>query len=1168
MKEGPADIRPAEGGAATRGIAALADAEQRALIRTALETTLLVEAAAGTGKTTALVGRIVEVLAAGRAQLDRIIAVTFTEAAAGELKLRLRAAIEKARQDGARPAREREHLRAALPRLEEARVGTIHGFCMDLLREHPIEAGIDPFFEVAAEDVARGLFERAFDAWFERQLAAPGPAVRRILRRRKREFRPGALRGEEGPRAVLRRSAWQLIEHRDFPAPWRALPGFARDAHIDALCAELQALAAWAPRADPNDWFGKSLREIEKAAQELERAERVRPRDHDGLEGWLGDLAGARHWDWKGWKRASTPEFPLEELRQRRDALHARLRQFVDDAGADLAPRLRDELWPVVEDYQAAKERVGCLDFTDLLIHARNLIRDDRRVRGDVQQQFTHYFVDEFQDTDPLQAEILLLLAADDPDLSDWRTARVVPGKLFLVGDPKQSIYRFRRADVELYRAVQRRLLEQGAVAVPLSVSFRSVPEIQEAVNAVFAQPFAASQGGYVPLAPFRERHAGQPAVIALPLPEPYGPYDKITQGKLEQSLPDVVAAWISWLIEESGWTVTERENPHARVKVEPRHVCLLFKRLKVFGEDATRPYVDALEARELPHLVVGGSAFHSREEIETLAIALTAIERPDDELAVFATLRGPLLALSDAALLLWREQVGPLNPFRPPPADLPPSLTEVAQSLQLLKTLHLGRNRWPVADTIARLLEATRAHAAFAIWPTGMQALANLGRLMDLARRAERQGLVSFRSFVEHLEMQAERGEVAEAPLLEEGVQGVRMMTAHKAKGLEFPVVILVDMTAPEVHRQPTRWSDPQRGVCVQSLAGCMPPELREHAAEELEREREEALRLLYVAATRARDVLVVPVIGDEQRPGWLSALHPAVYPAPSRARRPASRQVPGAAEFGSESVLKRPDKVLPPEESVSPGVHAAQAGSHQVAWWDPARLQLGLAPSMGLAQMRILQQDEAGRSDEGHTRWQAWRSERAKALARGEHPSRQVQSAVERARGPQEIRGASDVTIIDARWSGARPGGARFGTLVHALLATVELNADRPRVASQAQIQARLLGASQVELAAATEVAVAALAHPLLRRAAESAARGLCRREVGLVVKLDEDALLECVADLAFRDEGGWTVVDFKTDAELNGREEVYRRQVALYVRGIAEASSIATRGHVLLV
>jgi len=1160
--------KPAPGGLALfpeiGADAPLADQDQRERIRTALDETLVVEAAAGTGKTTELVHRMVAVLEAGRAELDRMVAVTFTEPAAGELKLRLRTAIEEARRDPEKPAASRERLAAALPKLEEARIGTIHSFCADLLRERPVEAGVDPRFEVAPDDAARPLFERAFHRWFERQLAEPGPGVSRILCRWKRE--PAFLWAggkDEGPRGLLRRAAWSLIDRRDFPTPWRRVDRFDRDTAIDALLESMESLAESASRGNPKDFFTKSLIEIAKYVDEVRRMERVRDRgrDYDALEARLTQWAKDKHWGWIGWKSSGDPEFDQSALRERRDALRAALERFLEEAGADLAPRLRDELWPVVEAYEAAKETAGCLDFEDLLLRARDLVRKNAAVRLELQRRFTHYFVDEFQDTDPLQAEILLLLAADDPALTDWRQARPLPGKLFLVGDPKQSIYRFRRADVALYREVQQQLLAQGARSVHLTVSFRSVPEIQTAVNAAFEPRLRGEDGrGYVPLEPFRDPHETQPSIIALPVPAPYGDYGRVVYFRIEDSLPDVVAAWIQWLVRESGWTVTERERPAERVPIEPRHVCILFRRFRSGPVDVTRPYVTALEARGLPHLLVGGSSFHEREEVEALRNALSAIERPDDELSVFATLRGPLFAVSDAALLGWRDRTGSLHPFRPAPEDPPESWKEVAESLAILRDLHRSRNHRPVSDTIARLLEATRAHAALAIWPTGMQALANVGRLMDLALRAEQQGLISFRAFVDRLDDEAERGEAAEAPLLEEGIQGVRVMTVHKAKGLEFPVVVLADMTAKETFERPTRWSDPARGLFVQQLAGCSPPELIEHAAEEMEREREEAVRLVYVAATRARDTLVVPVLGDERFEGWLSVLTPAVYPDVSRARHPRSSDVPGCPAFGEESTPHRPSNVKLPMFPVKPGLHAPETGEHRVVWWDPATLALGVRPALGLAQTEILRADEEGRADAALAHWEAWRAERGATRESGRKPTRVVRTATEWVQGAEHVGGVETVEIVDAASQGSRPRGARFGTLVHAVLSVVDWN--DPQVAGHADVQSRLLGANEEERDAAERVVTAVLSHPLLQRAAAAAARGECRRETPLVLRLEDGTLLECTADLAFREDGRWTVLDFKTDAELGTRAEGYKRQVALYARGIAEATGCEAR------
>ena len=539
----------------------------------------------------------------------------------------------------------------------------------------------------------------------------------------------------------------------------------------------------------------------------------------------------------------------------------------------------------MIEYYEALKQRAGVLDFLDLLLVARDLVRDNADVRADLQHRFSHIFIDEFQDTDPLQAEILLLLSAEHPAEANWENVRPTPGKLFIVGDPKQSIYRFRRADVSLYQGLKNRLVQRGATLEHLTVSFRATAELQEMVNAAIAPLMPAeseTQPAYVPLQKFREGVASQPAVVVLPVPAPYSDDGRyIRQWKIDESLPDATAAFVDWLIKQSGWTVTEREAPDKRVPIEARHVCILFRRLNSFGNDVTRPYIRALEARHLPHVLVKGGSFNEREEVEAIRNLLGAIERPDDELVVFAALRGPVFALSDGALLEYRETQGSLHPFRklkPDPAST--EVKEVADALEMLRDLHRGRNRRPIADTIARVLNQTRAHAGFAIWPTGEQALANLMRLMDMARRYEaRGGATSFRGFVDELEAPAERDEASEVPVVEEGTEGVRIMTVHRAKGLEFPVVVLADLTCRET-REPSRHVNPAKKLCAQRLAGYAPRELLDNSEDEGRREHEEAIRVLYVAATRARDLLVVPAVGDEEREGWLQDLAPRFIP------------------------------------------------------------------------------------------------------------------------------------------------------------------------------------------------------------------------------------------------------------------------------------------------
>ena len=1207
------------------------DEEARRRIREDLDATLLVEAAAGTGKTTMLVARIIAVLAAGSADLDRTVAVTFTEKAAGEMKLRLRAGLERARDEGRTTGAALDNLDRALAHLEVARIGTIHSLCADLLREFPVEARVDPLFEVMPEEEAERLFEHCFDGWFQAVLQQPPEGVRRILCRRAAPRWAGrGGRPRAGPREVLRDAAWKLCGHRDFTAPWRR-DAFDRDQAVDAAVAPLVELGRLGAEADEagDEYLAKALDPARRFADELCRRELVRGREHDGLEAELVSLGRLREWTWRlrgGPPARATARAQAAGLR---DAARAQLEALVRRCNADVAACLREELAPVVAAYDQRKARAGKLDFLDLLLRARDLLRADRGAREALQRRFLRVFVDEFQDTDPLQAEILLLLAADDPAETDYTKARPAPGKLFLVGDPKQSVYRFRRADVALYEGIKARLLDQGASLLYLTRSFRGAPGIQAAVNAAFAPVMvgnaAGTQARYVPLEPHREGISGQPALVALPVPRPYGEWGKVADFAVKRSLPDAVGAFVDWLIHQSGWTVTERATA-APVPIGARHVCLLFKRFQSGGDDLTRAYVRALEARRVPHVLVGGRSFYDREEVQAARNALVAIEWPDDELALYATLRGPFFALSDDALLAYRDAayrgpaartggaLGPLHPLRPleaAPPDDDGSVAAVMEALAILRRLHVERNRRPIADTLERLLASTRAHAGIAIWPTGEQALANVLRVLDMARRFEAQGATSFRAFVDRLDADAESGTAGEAPVVEEGTEGVRIMTVHRAKGLEFPVVILADPTAPLGGAEPSHHVDPERGLWAEALAGCAPAELLDHRDEVLERDREESLRLTYVAATRARDLLVIPVIGDgptdargsASRPtaeahegpagargpftatpwkSWLGVLDPVLYPAPSGRRAPLA--APGCPPFGADSVLERPPGVeRDAEGSVAPGLHAPEQGSAPVVWWDPAVLGLDREVEGGLRQQRILAADASSSvSEEGVLAHDAWAEQRASWIARGAVKTRRVRTvteiveavsepapaawtAREPAERPLESLVELAVTGVDRR---GRPGGKRFGTLVHAVLAAVPLDAEAASVAAVARAQGRLMGAPADEIEAAATAATAALGHPLLRRAAESARRGECRREAPVMLPGSGGEIIEGVVDLAFRERSGWTVIDFKTDAELAGRKARYETQVLLYVEAIRAATGEGARGVLLSV
>ena len=1140
----------------------LVDARAREIIETELAKTLVVEAAAGTGKTTALISRIVAVIRSGVSTLERVVAVTFTEKAAGEMKLRLRAELDRARQE-TQDAEQRAHLERALAALEVAHINTIHGFCADLLRERPVDAGIDPQFAVLDETAAEALLREAFRNWFERALSDPGAGLRRMLRRRN-------WRAERStPREELLRACRDLVEYRDFDTPW-AFPEFEREPLLDELVLRFRALGSFKSLAlRASDPLSRAMAEFQAFVEELDKREGgyVQKRDYyDALEVELSEFLRSkeRTIGAVGSGRLYGPSLDRSAVVAERNEVTESLRRFVALAEADLAAHLRQELIGVVHERERLKERLGALDFVDLLSRTRDLLKNSRRVREQLQRRFTHLFVDEFQDTDPLQAEILLLLASDSPDATDYRAVRSQPGKLFVVGDPKQAIYRFRRADVTLYERIKGELLAQGAELLHLTTNFRSVPSIQAAVNTAFAQAMLATEDGsqaeYVALAEHRPEHAAQPGVIALPVPEPYGGWWKPTKAAVSNSYPQAVGAFVEWLLQTSGWHVRDESG---LVPIKPRHICLLFKRFQSYYGDTTRAYVQSLEARRIPHILVGGRSFHDREEVVAIRVALEAIEWPDDELSVYACLRGPLLAVSDEELLCFRADFARLMPLQRFDDEQRAKHPAVTDGLELLRALNLERNRRPVADTVERLLSETRAHASLAMWPSGEQALANALAIVDLARNFDGRGGTSFRAFVETLEEQAERGQGGEAPIVEEGTEGVRLMTVHKAKGLEFPVVILCDPTAPAKTTTAFRFTDTTRKLSAHAICGCRPFELIEN--EELARRHDDAelVRLGYVAATRARDLLVVPTIGDLNARsvdiGWCDVLAPALYPNDSERQDPSP--APGCPDFGRDSVLSRSAQTqATPEDAVAPGMHRSASGG-SVVWWDPATLRLRAPPLGGVRQQKLLA--ESPRSPEGVARYEQWLEQRRGTLAAGSRPSVVARTMTELSKQPFQVPATALVESTGVDRAG-RPRGPRFGTLVHAVLAHAPFDADRVALTALSSSLSRLIGATPAETTHAVDAAAAALAHPQLRAAARSAD---VRREVVVAEHRSDGSVAEGVIDLAYRAERDWIVIDFKTD-ELVAPVGAYAEQLQLYVQAVQRATGEPARGLLLQV
>ena len=1187
----------------------LADETARRRIREALNESQLVEAAAGTGKTTVLVERLVAILEEGLGRVDGLAAVTFTRKAAGELKLRLREELDKRltalRAEGAADGRTR-NLEAAISRLEEASIGTIHSLCAEILRERPVEAGVDPGFGELAEDEAPRLFNRAFRGWIEEQLESMPPGLRRELAR----LTAGPWSPQRPPLDQLRETALRLVEWRDFPSSWRR-PDFDREEQLVDLASRVERLADLLRHGRRGDILRRGLDRVVELAAWIARARELGASGPNGgdteadggeavqdqVEARLVDLR--RRLSGYGAPRKGRGGFAegvardqVWELWQR---LAERLEEFVDVANADLAALLRDELASAVGRYEEAKNSLGRLDFHDLLIKARDLLRSDGTVRAHLQQRYSHLFIDEFQDTDPLQAEILLLLAADNSEQDDWKEVRPAAGKLFVVGDPKQSIYRFRRADVVLYHDVKEMLADRGVEVLHLTTSFRSVAPIQRLVNAAFAPLMTgdhdAGSADYIALGEHREPIPGQPAVIALPPPRPYGSRN-LSNREIEACQPYATVEFVRWLIEESGFEVEvadpDRPGQRMRSRIRPRDVCLLFRRFLSWGRDTSREYVRGLEAVGIPHLLLGARSFHEREEVEALRSALKAVEWPDDDLSVYATLRGGLFAFDDELLLLFKARYGTWHPFRGPrrareDGEPPEEFRSLVEVLDFLAELHRRRNYRPIVRTVQEVLARPRAQASMALRPAGNQVLGNAQRVCDLARRYELAGGRSFRGFVEQLDEEAERPASTQAPVVEEDAEGVRIMTVHTAKGLEFPVVILADMTA-GLSRGAERTVRPEDGLCAMRILGLSPQELLD--AKEIEDLREEAegARVAYVAATRARDLLVVPAVGDAQRKGWVQSLNDAVYPPAEQWRQ--SEPADGCPAFGERSVARRPgehDHQPQPETSVRPGRHRfgsvesedSDAG-YDVVWWDAELVDERPPASYGLLGEDLLV--EAG-DDANRERFEHWRRHGEELVARGSEPSVSPVAVTELDFEPPGK--SAEVVVEELDRTRDRPGGVRFGSLVHTVLRDAPLSGEAGRVGELARLHGSLIGATRAEVEAAESVVQAALASP-----AADTARASRRvlRETPFLLPLTDDSehrIVEGAIDLAYLDDDGtWIVVDWKTDlGDLNApardvaggngvtRGERYRRQVRWYCYALEQLTGAPASGRLVL-
>ena len=809
---------------------------------------LVVEAGAGTGKTSAIVAEVLKLLL-GDEELtpERIVLMTFTEKAAGEIADRIHAALAELELHfddeivswpvGSEtplfvvPHGMRETYRRAcqkqLARIDSIRSQTIHSFCQSILRSHPIEAGLDPQFKIVEGFERSLLYGQLYDAWFDEETRLH-PTSQSL---QEWEF----LLAHVGYLFQIRDLVFALLARRDLLS--EADYDFGG---LEEIQGELIDSLASIRRSDIGN-----IKESE-GAPVFRYIQEVEPPRNASIDDWLDYFSPIA----TPMREANLPRDPAlkkallvlrtensknssiyERLLRHRStiAIHALTRRFIDFLDRE-------------------KRKLGVVDFDDLLLRTAELLQQ-RPVLDRVRQQFDHIFVDEFQDTDRTQARILEKLGTDGSEM--W-----VPGKVTVVGDPKQSIYGFRRADPETYRSMTARLIGSGAEERVILEHYRSEPPLLDAINAMFTAVFAnADSDANVFRPPYRPLRAGKregagdgrPRITFL-----HASHEEKSSRHLSEA--EAVAEWIE-------------ANRH-RAEKDLRRFAVLFRRTTKLDD-----YLDTFDRYGIDYVLPPTKAFLERRAPVDAVAVLRAIARPFDRGAEISAARSPYFGLTDQEIV-----EGALFAGDPEAAPRAWSSFVTVMNAYRQQASHLT-----VSGTLDLLIESTGIEATYDALVDGRRSRKHLEHLRTIAFQYDEKIGGSLRQFIDEIERRREEPDETEPSLADDDSNAVRIMTVHAAKGLEFDTVILPDLVFPTkiADKQSLFVVEEPRSLVMTGRAQSISAHYRlTPGGQRLksisgEREEAETRRLFYVAVTRAiTDVVFVCNTSSFQKNGFFGCL------------------------------------------------------------------------------------------------------------------------------------------------------------------------------------------------------------------------------------------------------------------------------------------------------
>jgi ATP-dependent exoDNAse (exonuclease V) beta subunit len=1079
-------------------------------IRSSLDETLFVEAGAGSGKTRALVDRVMALVLEAGEPLSAIAAITFTEKAAAELRDRVRqeldaaAARARAADDSAGVAQ----CQAALDDLDAAAIGTLHSFAQRILSEHPVEAGLPPRIEVLDEVASMVAFD---DRWTELvdELLDDTLLSRPILLLTAAGVRLGALREI----ALSFNQNWDLVAERA-PAKAQDMPDW--DDRLDKLVDAVERTTderAHCLECDDDplfqllDEWARWVQQVRAAPDESARLGLCRP------EGGRPKASP----NGKGAKPRWPEGYDLPALRAQMKSLMDDIDQLANDVTQAALERIAVELRRFTLYAAEQRRSDGRLEFHDLLVMARQVLHDPEHgaaVRLALYDRYRRLLLDEFQDTDPIQVELAVLVTSDDPAAGEkpWHEVVPTPGRLFFVGDPKQSIYRFRRADIALFlQAADHFGGEDRRQHLALTTNHRSGGELVDWINRTFGQLMT-------PGTDRQSQPAFEPSVAVRPDP-PVGPVVSVVGQVAHGDGPSAddlrareatdVATSVSRILAE-GWQV-DRSADWRAPDWQPARAgditVLMPTRLSL-------PFVeDALAEAGLAYRVESASLVYGGRLVRDVFLTLRAVDDPSDTLSVVAALRSPLFGCGDDDLFVFRElQQGTFDHTALQP-DTVPEDSSVRAGLAYMHDLHVERRWRTPSEMVDRVIRDRRV----------MELGGNEGRARDLwqrmrfvvdqARAWTDTTHGTLRQYLSWVKQQSSPGSrVAEAVLPETDDDAVRIMTVHAAKGLQFPITIVAGLsTLPQGRLAGAQVAWPPDGSCILSVGKKVTsPAFEAWRPLDEQMSHDERIRLLYVACTRARDHLVV-------------SLHRR-----DRAQAPASMARMTNAELLAGTLAAELDEL--PDASVGSSLPLVERPATPVGGPD--------------------------RPD-----FETWRAERDAALARSRRPRTVAATALTEEGVPDADsdpglhKRPGDLDLPP--WRKGRYGTA-VGRAVHGVLQLIDL-ATGTDLDKLVAAQAAAEGVTGHEAHVATLVQ-AGLDSPLVAEAARSPHW----REVYVAVPVGGGQTLEGYVDLLYRRaDGGLVVVDYKTgpqspEDDLDPLVERYRLQGSSYALAVSEATA----------